>query len=68
METVLTRALESIAFGHESPENPPKSMKKLSSYASGRRSRKFESCHLDQKSKGSKCSPLIFACAYVFEL
>ena len=41
VETVRTRASESILFGLKSTEKSTKVVKKLSSYASGRRSRKF---------------------------
>ncbi len=68
METVRRGASESIVFGHESPEKPPKSRKKLSSYASGRRSRKFESCHLDQKSKGNGLSVLFAFLVEAFKI
>ena len=48
METMFTRVSESIDFGLKSPEKPCKLSKKLPIDLSGRRSRKFESCHLDQ--------------------
>ena len=47
VETVLTRAFESIVFGHESPEKPCKSRKKSAQISLGRRCRRFESCHSD---------------------
>ena len=48
VETVLTRASESIVFGYKSPEKPPKSRKKSAQISLGRRCRRFESCHSDQ--------------------
>ena len=47
VETMFTRASESTDFGLKSPEKPCKLSKKLPIDLSGRRSRKFESCHLD---------------------
>ena len=49
METVLTRASESIVFGLKSTKKSTKVVKKRWRICSGRRSRKFESCHLDHK-------------------
>ena len=51
VETVRTRASESIVFGLKSPEKPCKSRKKSVQICLGRRCRRFESCHSDQKSK-----------------
>ena len=49
METVRTRASESIVFGLKSTKKSTKVVKKRWRICSGRRSRKFESCHLDHK-------------------
>jgi len=49
VETVFTRAHESIDFGLKSPRKPCKSSKKLLYDASGRKGRGFESRRLDQK-------------------
>ena len=43
METVRTRAPESIVFGHKSPEKPPKSRKKSVQICLGARCRRFKS-------------------------
>ena len=47
VETVLTRASESTVFGLKSTIKSTKVVKKRWRICSGRRSRKFESCHLD---------------------
>ena len=47
VETVLTKAPESTDFGLKSTKKASKVGKKITDYDSGRRSRKFESCHLD---------------------
>jgi len=49
VETVRTRASESIVFGLKSPQKSQKSLKNQVCNSSGRRSRRFESCHLDHK-------------------
>ena len=51
VETVLTRASESTVFGLKSTIKSTKVVKKRWRICSGRRSRKFESCHLDHKEK-----------------
>ena len=61
METVLTRASESIVFGLKNTEKPCKSSKKSVQICSGRRSRKFESCHLDHRSKNERHRLSFFA-------
>ena len=48
VETVFARAPESTVFGLKSTEKSRKSLKNQVCNSSGRRSRKFESCHLDQ--------------------
>ena len=48
VETVLTRAPESIVFGLKSPEKPCKSSKKSVQICLGARCCRFESCHFDQ--------------------
>ena len=53
METVLDRAPESIKFGLKSIKKHAKTLILQGFLRSGRRSRKFESCHLDQKAKGT---------------
>ena len=58
METVLTRASESIVFGLKSTKKSTKVVKKRWCICSGRRSRRFESCHLDQIERGWLCHPL----------
>ena len=49
---MLTRVPESTDFRYESTENHLKVLILKGFYGSGRRSRKFESCHLDQKREG----------------
>ena len=51
MDTVRRVALESIDFRYKSTENHPKVLILQGFYGSGRRSRGFESRHLDQKRK-----------------
>ena len=48
VETVRTRAPESIVFGYESPEKPCKSRKKSVYISLGPGCRRFKSCHSDQ--------------------
>ena len=49
-------ALKSTDFRYESIENHPKVLILQGFYGSGRRSRKFESCHLDQIKKSEPCA------------
>ena len=61
METMFTRASESIDFGLKSPEKPCKLSKKLPIDLSGPRGRVFESPHSDQMQyRNRKFSVLIF--------
>ena len=59
METVRKRAPESIVFGLKSTKKQIKVVKRLLRDASGRRGRKFESCHLDQKKRDRKAIPFL---------
>ena len=58
MDTVRVRAHESSDFRLKSTENQPKVLILQDFYGSGRRGRKFESCHLDHKSKKRGTAPL----------
>ena len=60
VETVLTRAPESIDFGLKSPEKPCKARKKSVQICLGARCRRFESCHSDQKSNSTLVVGLLF--------
>ena len=66
VETVLTRASESIVFGLKSTKKSTKVVKKRWRICSGRRSRKFESCHLDQKTAENKLFLLVFGCFSIY--
>ena len=59
MDTVRVRAHESSDFRLKSTENQPKVLILQDFYGSGRRGRKFESCHLDQNQK-RKARPSFF--------
>jgi len=56
---VRTRASESTVFGLKNTKKSTKVVKKRWRICSGRRSRKFESCHLDQNQK-RKARPSFF--------
>lgn len=60
METVRTRASESIVLGLKSTKKSTKVVKKRWRICSGPRGRKFESCHSDQKHKGHQKVSLVF--------
>ena len=66
VETVLTRASESIVFGLKSIKKSTKVVKKQWRICSGRRSRKFESCHLDQKGRTAHVAVLPFCLCVAF--
>ena len=60
METVLTRASESILFGQKSIKNGSKEPEKLMVSCLGARCRRFKSCHSDQKITDGACPCLWF--------
>ena len=68
VDTVRRVALESIDFRYKSTENHPKVLILQGFYGSGRRSRKFESCHLDQKIKAEHLLPFDFCLCRCFEI
>ena len=59
VDTVRVRAHESSDFRLKSIENHPKTLILQGFYGSGRGSRKFESCHLDQNQNGKACLPIL---------
>ena len=65
METMFTRASESTDFGLKSPEKPCKLSKKSVYISLGRRCRRFESCHSDQKRENSPCGCFLFFAWFV---
>ena len=68
VETVLTRASESTVFGLKSTKKSTKVVKKRWRICSGRRSRKFESCHLDHKKQASLADACFLCHGCVVEL
>ena len=66
VETVRTRASESIGFRHKSTEKSQKSLKNQVCNSSGRRGRRLESCHLDHKEKDALVESFSF-CLCVME-
>ena len=61
MDAVCWVALESTDFRYKSTKNHPKALILQGFYGSGRRSRKFESCHLDHRSKNERHRLSFFA-------
>ena len=68
MDTVRVRAHESSDFRLKSIENHSKTLILQSFYGSGRRSRKFESCHLDINKRTLNECPFIYAESVIFDL